>query len=142
MSPLTDITMLSASVLAEHDGSAFDFARSWRPLSILPMAIAVVIACASPLANMPCGSLLKPRMTSIEVRPREKAFTVVIIAFDMFVTAPGVVPVRPNSAWSDAVGVSCAARFFDSRFIETLPTPYCLAMVERPAAALRPMNAL
>ena len=62
------------------------------------MAAAVVVASASPLANMPCGSLLKPRMTSIEVRPSEKAFTVVIIAFAMFVTAPGVVPVRPNSA--------------------------------------------
>ncbi len=91
---------------------------------------------------MPCGSLLKPRMTSIDVRPSEKAFTVVIIAFVMFVTAPGEVPVRPNSALSASVGVSCAERFFDSRFIETLPTPYCFAIVVRPAAALSPMNAL
>ena len=47
-----------------------------------------------------------------------------------------------NSDVELAVGVSCVDRFFASRFIDTLPMPYCFAIVVRPAAAFRPMKAL
>ncbi len=64
--------------------------RVERPSSILPIAWPTASRLSrSPPPKRPCGSLLKPRMMSIEVRPSEKAFIVVIIARDMSATAAG-----------------------------------------------------